>query len=156
MLINGVTHKGSGFRGRNNINATKSFVNVWRIWSYVLPTLSGIHNISINYVTNSRGTSCSLFLQQQFSYLNPSYHEIPWCPEQAHVCDSTKHDSKINFDCWLGATVDLPHNFPIDAFSIQWSGNTKPTTSEIYDFLITINGGVQLKIGNDLLIDQLP
>src|SRR4030095_440988 len=59
-------------------------------------------------------------------------------------------DPAVDFD-WIDGSPD-PAVFP-DNFSVRWTGFVKPEFSEPYTFFITVDDGVRLWVGGQLVID---
>jgi len=77
----------------------------------------------------------------------------------------TRRDVRINFD-WKegaagkglpvgGATTPGMKNFPLDEFSIRWTGALVARYNEPYTFRITGQDGVRFTVGGTVLVDSL-
>jgi hypothetical protein len=63
----------------------------------------------------------------------------------------TRTDPIINFNWAAGA----PGPMPVDVFSARWTGTIQPYATETYTVELETQGGVELSIGGQLLINQL-
>eukprot|EP00957_Ditylum_brightwellii_P022763 1716782-Ditylum_brightwellii.AAC.1 len=86
----------------------------------------------------------------------PPYHETPWCPSVMYHCDSTRLDQRVSFDWGDGPPLMDVAGFPMDSFSVKWTGEIKAPTSETYSFSMILHGGVKLVLGSTTVIDALP
>ncbi|HVY30025.1 MAG TPA: PA14 domain-containing protein [Polyangiaceae bacterium] len=64
--------------------------------------------------------------------------------------DWRRIDPKVDFS-WVGS----PGGPVPDPFSVQWSGQVQAYTTESYTFSLQTNGGVQLSLNNNVVIDDL-
>lgn len=60
-------------------------------------------------------------------------------------------DEVVDFD-W-GKSAPAP-GFPVDAFSVRWTGYVTPATTEEYTFYALANDGVRLRVDGKLLVDR--
>jgi fibronectin type 3 domain-containing protein len=63
----------------------------------------------------------------------------------------TRTDPTIDFD-WGAGSPDPA--IGVDHFSVRWTGNVKPTTTQTYTFHTNTDDGVRLWVNNTLLIDN--
>ncbi len=63
----------------------------------------------------------------------------------------TRTDATINFD-WGNGAPDP--SLPADGFSVRWTGNVIPTTTETYTFHTYSDDGVRLYVNNQLVINN--
>jgi beta-glucosidase len=66
----------------------------------------------------------------------------------------TRVDPKVDFNWQLGAPNIDVQNFPVDNFSIRWTGVIRPEDSSIYTFVAKGDDGFRLWIDNKLIIDD--
>ncbi|MES1185826.1 MAG: PA14 domain-containing protein, partial [Myxococcales bacterium] len=64
---------------------------------------------------------------------------------------TTRADASIDFDWGTGAPAT---GVGADTFSVRWTGNAKPTSSETYTFYTQSDDGVRLWVNGSLLIDN--
>ena len=127
------------------------------------PLVAGNYRASI-LLRSRGGLLATYFRNQDFSnplYGNdnhklPPYHESPWCIGDDNDCDSTQVDKEISFHWGFGSPFPTDASFPMDSFSIIWSGDLKVKESDEYYFIARLNGGVRLIVGERVLIDYLP
>ena len=127
------------------------------------PSIAGNYQVSM-LLRSQGGLLATYFRNQDFS--NPSYgndnhelfpyHEIPWCGEDDNSCDTTMINEEISFDWGLGSPLPTESSFPMDSFSVEWNGEIKVEESDEYSFIVRLNGGIKLTLGDVVLIDNLP
>jgi len=71
-------------------------------------------------------------------------------------CDSTQVDKEISFQWGFESPLATDPSFPMDSFSIVWNGEINVKESDEYSFILRLNGGVRLTVGDRVLIDNLP
>lgn len=64
---------------------------------------------------------------------------------------TTRNDARIDFDWGTGAPAT---GVGVDTFSVRWTGNAKPQSSETYTFYTQSDDGVRLWVNGTLLIDN--
>ena len=127
------------------------------------PSMAGNYQASI-LLRSQGGLLATYFRNQDFSnplYGNdnhklPPYHETPWCVGDNSACDSTLVDKEISFYWGFESPLPRDPSFPMDSFSIEWSGEINVKESNEYSFIVRLNGGVRLTVGEHVLIDYLP
>ncbi len=67
---------------------------------------------------------------------------------------STRVDEKVDFNWQTGAPNIDVQNFPVDNFSIRWTGVIRPENSSVYTFVVKGDDGFRLWVDNKLIIDD--
>ena len=127
------------------------------------PSMAGTHEASI-LLRSQGGLLATYFRNQDFSnpvYGNGNhklfpYHETLWCEEGDNECSTTLMDREISFDWSFASPIPSDPSFPMDSFSIVWHGEIKAKESDEYSFIVRLNGGIRLTVGDRVLIDNLP
>ena len=69
----------------------------------------------------------------------------------------TRIDKNINFN-WMSfsplANEPSQNTFPVNQFSVRWSGQVKPRYTETYSFRTVSDDGVRLRVGGRLIIEN--
>ena len=127
------------------------------------PSMAGSYQTSI-MLRSQGGLLATYFRNHDFSnpvYGNDNherfpYHETPWCEDGDNRCDSTLVDTEISFEWGFDSPLQTDPSFPMDSFSIVWEGEINVKESDDYSFIVRLDGGVRLTIGESVLLDSLP
>jgi hypothetical protein len=114
---------------------------------------TGFHSLRVEYFEHTGLASIRLWWQQTTApppadawrgeyYNNPLMVGVP---------AMVRHDTHINFDWGHGAPA--PGINP-DYFSVRWTRNVRVPTSGYYTFYATVDDGVRVWVGNNLVIDR--
>jgi len=128
-----------------------------------LPSVAGLYEISISL--KSRGGLLTTYYRNS-DFTEPVYMdhftadsgEI-WCQRESYKCDSTKLSETVDFNWGLDSplsTTEFEHlNFPLDSFAVEWKGMIRSPVDGTVTFYVKLDGGAQLKIGNETIINSL-
>ena len=126
------------------------------------PSLAGNYQASVMMraqggllATYYKNQDLSLPVHGNFHYSKHREHGVAWCVNSNVACDSTLLDRNISFSWGFDSPLPSDSSFPVDAFSIMWTGEIKPLKSDEYIFTIKLNGGVRLTVGADVVVDEL-
>jgi hypothetical protein len=127
------------------------------------PSMAGTYQALI-MLRSQGGLLATYFRNHDFSnpvYGNDNheqfpYHETPWCEDGDNRCDSTLVDTEISFKWGFDSPLVTDPSFPMDSFSIVWEGEINVKESDDYSFIVRLDGGVRLTVGESVLLDSLP
>lgn len=109
---------------------------------------AGSHEIRVEYFENSGDARVAVGWQRAVEnawvgeyYTNRDLGEPPHYIQQ---------DNKIDFNWGSGA----PNGLPGDNFSIRWNINYDFGNAATYRFVVTVEDGVRVRVGNKTIIDQ--
>ncbi|MES2823581.1 MAG: PA14 domain-containing protein [Pseudomonadota bacterium] len=95
-----------------------------------------------------------------FTYANPQFAGLKGDYYQGRKFEILRHtriDKNVNFN-WgeLSPLADVPaqEHFPVNEFSVRWSGQVRPRYTETYTFRTISDDGVRLRINGRLIIDN--
>jgi len=140
-----------------NTNVEESKTPGEYIASYT-PSISGFYDVSV-MLRSSGGLLATYYENKDFSGVlpieessnNESNDQTLWCTKASVSCSSKNIDSKLTY-AW--SNDPLIENS--DVLSVQWEGEIKAEFSDLYEFIIDLNGGTRLVIANMTILDYLP
>lgn len=128
-----------------------------------LPSLAGKYEILI-FLRSRGGLLTTYYRNIDFSepvYID-SYSEDSdevWCLRESYECDSTNLSETIDFNWGLDSPLKAKElealNFPMDSFSVEWKGMIRSPIDGTVKFIVKLDGGAQLKVGNETIINSL-
>ena len=114
-----------------------------------MPEVAGAYTLNV-LLRKSGGLLAKYYKNDDFSSDVVGNSSV--CPSSMITCDCTQIDSQINFD-W-GRDPALSHTaFPMEYFSIRWSGEIRVPSSGVWTFYASAKTGMRVTIGGQVVID---
>jgi hypothetical protein len=130
--------------------------------AFYTPSIAGEHVFSISLRARG-GLLATYFHNADFTDpyfasnygMQRSHEQTLWCVYSTNVeCDSSSLTASINFDWGLCSPFSAVSTFPIDSFSVKFTGVLlAPTTDRFLFFLHYENGSARLIIDSIIVID---